>query len=204
MPFIVGLTGGIGSGKSTAAKLFGVLGAAVVDTDAISHALTGPGGSAIPAIREAFGVELLRSDGALDRDRMREAVFSNPAARKRLEGILHPLIRQEAEQQAGSALAPYVVLVVPLLLETGSYRALVQRVLVVDCDPQVQTARVMARSGLARDAVIAIMRAQVGREQRLACADDVIDNSTDVSSLRLQVGKLHALYSRLASEAKNR
>jgi dephospho-CoA kinase len=203
MPFIVGLTGGIGSGKSTAAGMFGTLGAAIVDTDAISHALTGPDGAAIPAIREAFGAELLKPNGGLDRNRMRDAVFSNPDARKRLEGILHPLIRQEAEQQAAVAVAPYVVLVVPLLLETGSFKALVRRVLVVDCDPLVQTARVMARSGLARDAVLAIMRAQLGREQRLAGADDVIDNSTDTATLALQVENLHAFYSRLASAEKN-
>jgi dephospho-CoA kinase len=202
MPFIVGLTGGIGSGKSTAAALFEALGAAVVDTDAISHGLTAPGGSAIPAILEAFGPEVVRPDGGLDRHRMRETVFANSAARKGLEGILHPLIRREAEQEAIAATAPYVVLVVPLLLENGSYRALVQRVLVVDCDPEIQAARVMARSGLARDAVVAIMRAQLGREQRLAGADDVIDNSTDAAALQPQVERLHARYLGLAGAAK--
>jgi len=203
MPFVVGLTGGIGSGKSTAAGMFGALGAAVVDTDAISHALTGPGGGAIAAIREAFGVAILRPDGGLDRGRMRDIVFSDQTARRSLEGILHPLIRREAVEQTVSAIAPYVVLVVPLLLEAGSYRALVQRVLVVDCDPEVQTARVMARSALAREAVIAIMRTQLERMQRLAGADDIIDNSAGASALTSQVAKLHALYLRLATDAKN-
>jgi dephospho-CoA kinase len=204
MPFIVGLTGGIGSGKSTAARIFGELGSAVVDTDAISHSLTGPEGAAMPALREAFGVECVRPDGGLDRAAMRDTVFRDPAARRRLEGILHPLIRREAERQIASAVAPYVLLVVPLLLESGRYLPLLQRVLVVDCEPEIQVRRTMTRSGLTREAVAAIMAAQIDRPARLAGADDVIDNSGDELSLRAQVERLHTAYLRLAADAKSR
>ena len=201
MPFIVGLTGGIGSGKSTAAQMFAELGAAVVDTDAISHALTRPGGAAMPALRDAFGPECTRCDGGLDRVAMREKVFGDATARNRLEGILHPLIRLEAERQIATAVAPYVLLVVPLLLETGRYLALVHRVLVVDCAPEVQVSRTMKRSGLEREAVAAIAATQLDRQSRLAAADDVIDNNRDEHSLRAQVERLHAAYVRLAAEA---
>jgi dephospho-CoA kinase len=204
MPFIVGLTGGIGSGKSTAARIFGELGSAVVDTDAISHSFTGPEGAAMPALREAFGVECVRPDGGLDRAAMRDTVFRDPAARRRLEGILHPLIRREAERQIASAVAPYVLLVVPLLLESGRYLPLLQRVLVVDCEPEIQVRRTMTRSGLTREAVAAIMAAQIDRPARLAGADDVIDNSGDELSLRAQVERLHTAYLRLAADAKSR
>ena len=204
MPYIIGLTGGIGSGKSTAARIFAALGAAVVDTDAISHALTGPGGVAMSALLEAFGAACLQPDGGLDRKAMRERVFADEAARRRLERILHPLIRLEAERQIASTVAPYVLLVVPLLLETGRYRPLIQRVLVVDCDPEVQVTRTMGRSGLTREAVAAIMAAQLDRESRLAAADDIIDNSGDEPALRAQVEQLHATYLRLAAMAKDR
>jgi dephospho-CoA kinase len=204
MRFIVGLTGGIGSGKSTAARIFGELGAAVVDTDAISHALTGPGGAAMSALRDAFGAECVRPDGGLDREAMRKRAFADEIARKRLESILHPLIRLEAERQIDASVAPYIVLVVPLLLETGRYLSLVQRVLVVDCDPEVQIARTMARSHLSRAAVAAIMLAQLGRESRLAGADDIIDNNGDEPALRMQVKQLHATYVKLATGAGDR
>jgi len=204
MPFIVGLTGGIGSGKSTAARMFGDLGAGVVDTDAISHALTGRGGSAIAALRDAFGPGCIGPDGALDRPRMREIVFTNAAARKQLEAILHPLIRSEADRQMQESVAPYVLLVVPLLLEGRGYLSIIQRVLVVDCDPRIQVERVMARSHLAREAVDAIMAAQVDRATRLAAADDILDNSGDEAALLTQVARLHAEYVRLAGAWKNR
>jgi dephospho-CoA kinase len=203
MPFIIGLTGGIGSGKSSAAHIFGELGAGVVDTDAISHALTGPGGTAIAALRDAFGAACIQPDGSLDRAAMRETVFGDAAARNRLEGILHPLIRVEAEQQIAATLAPYVLLVVPLLLETGRYLSLVQRVLVVDCDPEIQIRRTMGRSGLTRHAVAAIMAVQLERASRLAAADDIIDNSGDEAALRAQVERLHATYRTLAATAKD-
>ena len=203
MPYIVGLTGGIGSGKSTAASVFGALGAGVVDTDAISHALTGPRGGAMPLLEEAFGAQCVRPDGGLDRTLMREIVFANTAARRRLEGILHPLIRLEAERQITNATAPYVVLVVPLLLEGRGYLPLIQRVLVVDCDPEVQATRAIERSGLTREAVAAIMAAQIDRTARVASADDIIDNSGDQAALQLQVERLHGEYLRLAGKAKD-
>jgi dephospho-CoA kinase len=200
-PFCVGLTGGIGSGKSTAADLFAALGAAVVDTDAISHALTRAGGESMGPIREAFGAEYIATDGGLDRPRMRERVFSDVAAKARLEAIVHPMIRASARKQVEAARAPYVILVVPLLLETGAYRDLVRRVLVVDCSEARQVERATARSKLAPDAVRAIMAAQMPRAERRALADDVLDNDGDLESLRRQVGPLHSRYLGLARMA---
>ena len=202
MPFIVGLTGGIGSGKSSAARIFQKLGAAIVDADEIAHALTGSRGLAVPIIREQFGQEYVRPDHSLDRDRMRQTVFADGGSRRRLEGILHPLIRHEAEREVAAATTPYVVLVVPLLVESPSYRTLVERVVVVDCDPEIQIARTMARSNLTYDAVAAIMATQADRATRLAAADDVVDNSGDEFSLRLQIERLHPLYLTLAQEKK--
>jgi len=196
--FVVGLTGGIGSGKSAAAEHFARLGAAVVDTDAIAHELTRAGGAAIPAIRAQFGDAVIAPDGAMDRAKMRALVFADPQAKKRLEALLHPMIRAEAERRIAAARAPYVVLVVPLLVESGNYRSRVQRVLVVDCPEALQIARVVARSGLAPAEVEAIIRSQASREARLAAADDVIDNSGDLAALHKQVEKLHALYLALA------
>jgi dephospho-CoA kinase len=153
----------------------------------------------VTALREAFGATCIRPDGSLDRKAMREIVFADTAARKRLEGILHPLIRLEAERQITAAVAPYVLLVVPLLLETGRYLTLVQRVLVVDCDPELQITRTMARSQLSREAVAAIMAAQLDRRARLAAANDIIDNSGDEDALRPQVERLHAVYLQLSA-----
>ena len=202
MAFRVGLTGGIGSGKSRAADMFAELGAGVIDTDAISHELTGPGGAAMSAIAAAFGAEYLRDDGSLDRSRMRSLVFSDAQAREKLQAILHPLIRATSRERIGSAEAPYVMLVVPLLLETGSYRDLLDRVLVVDCDEAQQIARTAARSNLAEDEVRRIMAAQISRSERLRAADDVIVNDGDINGLRRQVEALHRQY--LASAASAR
>lgn len=198
-PFIVGLTGGIGSGKSAAADLFAELGAAIVDTDRIAHSLTTPGGAAMAAIREAFGDGVLSSDGALNRPAMRALAFESPDARKRLEGILHPMIRQESERQCLAASAPYVILAVPLLIESGTYRERVQRLCVVDCPEAVQVARVMQRSGLDEPQVRAIMAAQATRAERLAAADDVVDNAGSLEALREQVTGLHRRYLALAA-----
>lgn len=197
-PFTVGLTGGIGSGKSFAAEMFRNHGAAVVDTDIIARELTRPGGAAMPAIRGAFGSDVIDAQGALDRTAMRELAFADPAQRTRLEAILHPLIRAESAAQVRAANAPYVMLVVPLLVESGTYRERVDRVLVVDCSEQIQVDRVVARNGLTPAAVRAIMVAQATREQRLAVADDLIDNSGDLDSLRRQVSALDGEYRRLA------
>lgn len=199
MPYCVGLTGGIGSGKSSAARLFAEWGAGVIDVDDISHALTRPGGAAIAAIRDAFGPEAIASDGSLDRARMRERVFADAGAKSRLEAILHPLIGLQAREQVAHAAQPYVMLVVPLLLERDTYRDVIQRVVVVDCTEQTQIDRTMRRSGLTQAAVRAIMSAQLPRTDRLAKADDVINNDGDEAQLRRQVAALHARYLELAA-----
>lgn len=194
---IVGLTGGIGSGKSAAAECFAKLGAAVVDTDAIAHELTGPGGAAMPALKSAFGQAVMAADGRLDRETMRRQAFADADTRKRLEAILHPMIRARSDARCIDALAagaPYVVLVVPLLVESGAYEGRVGRVVVVDCDDEVRIARVMARSGLARAEVERIMAAQASRAQRLAVADDVIDNNGSLDLLGEQIAQLHDRY----------
>jgi dephospho-CoA kinase len=189
----VGLTGGIGSGKSAAADEFARLGATVVDTDAIAHELTEAGGSALPEIARIFGKDFIR-EGKMDRQRMRERVFSDPAAKTRLEGLLHPMIREESKRRIAAAAGPYVVHVVPLLIESPDYRRRVDRVLVVDAPEATQLARVRARSRLPEDEVRAIIRTQAAREARLAAADDVIDNSGPLDALRNQVAALHQKY----------
>lgn len=203
--FAVGLTGGIGSGKSTVAERLQALGAAVVDTDALAHELTAPGGAAMPAIEEAFGAEFVTPSGALDRARMRALVFSEPQAKRRLESILHPLIRDLTERRAAMAgTAPYVVLTIPLLIETGRWRERVDRVLVVDCSAATQIARVRSRSGLAEEQVRAIIDQQATRNERLAAADDVLVNEGAASDLAPRAARLHALYMRLAAARPRR
>ena len=196
MTFIVGLTGGIGSGKSAVADLFAAHGVAVVDTDAVAHALTTPGGAAMPAIRAEFGDGVVSPDGALDRAAMRRIVFADPAARKRLEAILHPMIRSESERRvtAGALHAPYVILMVPLLVESGDYRTRVDRIAVVDCAEATQIARVMSRNKLAREEVERILAAQATRAERLAAADDVIDNDGSLTDLPHRIERLHRQY----------
>lgn len=193
-PLVVGLTGGIGSGKSLVAELFREHGVAIVDTDVIARELTGPGGAAMPAIRAAFGESVIDVRGALDRAAMRALAFGDPAQRERLEAILHPMIRRQSGEEVAAASAPYVMLVVPLLVESGTYRERVDRVLVVDCSERTQLGRVMARNALAADAVRAIMAAQATRAERLAAADDVIDNEGDFAALRRQVDELDRRY----------
>jgi len=202
--FVVGLTGGIGSGKSAVAELFARQGVAVVDTDAIAHQLTGVHGAALPALRAAFGEDAMTPEGALDRAAMRGRVFADETERKRLEAILHPLIRQESERRiaaAASADCPYVLLVVPLLIESGDYRERVDRILVVDCAPAIQVCRVMARNGWSQDAVERILALQSSREKRLAAADDVIANDGELAALLPQVEHLHDMYLELARHA---
>jgi dephospho-CoA kinase len=199
MPFTVGLTGGIGSGKSAAAQVFEELGATVIDTDAIAHDLTGPGGAGIEPIRAAFGADYITAEGALARPRMRELVFADAAKKHRLEVILHPLIRERSDELVRAARSPYVILMVPLLIESGNYRGRCQRILVVDCPEELQIERVIARSGIAAAQVRAIMQAQVSRTARIAAADDVIDNSGNPAQLRRQVEALHLNYLQLAA-----
>ncbi len=190
----IGLTGGIGCGKTTVANLFAARGATLVDTDLIAHAMTAPGGPAMAAIAAQFGPAFLAPDGALDRAAMRSLVFSDPPARQRLEAILHPLIRAEAEAQALAATGLYVIFVVPLLLESGAWRDRVARILAIDCSEATQVARVVARNGLPEAQVRAIMANQVSRAERLAAADDIIDNDGGIDSLVPQVDALHARY----------
>jgi dephospho-CoA kinase len=203
MPFTVGLTGGIGSGKTTVANLFAARGAGVVDADEISRALTGPAQPAVDQIVRAFGPQFATADGGLDRQRMRDLVFSDAAARKNLESILHPLIRQETARQLRACTAAYAMLVVPLLIESGTYRTRTDRVAVVDCEPEIQVSRVMLRSGLTRDEVLAIIASQIPRVQRLAAADDVIRNDGDLAALERQVAALHSRYLELAAARKS-
>ncbi len=191
---MVGLTGGIGSGKTTVANHFAELGVTLVDTDLIAHQLTGPGGMAMPAIQAEFGAGVIAADGRLDRAAMRQLAFSDPAARRRLEAILHPLIRQESERQLAAATSAYAILVVPLLVEGGRPRERAQRVLVVDCQPQTQIERVMKRNNLPREQVEAILAAQASRAQRLAAADDLIDNDGAPDTLAERVLALHQRY----------
>ncbi len=198
MPLVIALTGGIGSGKSTVAAILGELGAGIIDTDEIAHRLTAPGQPGARAIGTQFGAEYLRADGALDRDRMRQLVFSDPAARQKLEAILHPMIRAEVNAAVHATQAPYVVIVVPLLIETGAYRDLARRILVVDCSEELQLARVIQRSGLTAAAAQAIMANQVGRAERLGHADDVVRNEMGLAGLRAEVAALHGRYLDLA------
>ena len=198
--FVVGLTGGVGSGKSTAADMFAELGAGIVDTDRISHELTAPGGAAIPALRDAFGADYIAVNGALDRAKMRSLVFGDPAARQKLEAILHPAIRAEARARISGSDRPYVIVVVPLLLETGGYRDLTDRVLVVDCAEEQQLKRTAQRSGVGEEAARAIMAAQLARAERLARADDVLSNGGSIEDLRRDAARLHARYLDLARQ----
>jgi dephospho-CoA kinase len=200
-PYVVGLTGGIGSGKTTVAKLFETLGAGLVDTDEIAHELTRPGAAALERIRRRFGDDYLTNQGTLDRARLRALVFRDPAARRDLEAILHPLIRAEASERVRASPASYVILVVPLLIETGAWSDQVQRMLVVDCDENTQIQRTMARSGLSADEVRAIMATQAERAQRLEAADDIILNDGGLAELGEQVRRLHARYLVLAHPA---
>lgn len=198
--FVVGLTGGIGSGKSTVADLFVEQGATLVDTDAIAHELTGVGGAAMPALVAEFGAAVAAVDGAMDRAAMRQLVFADPSARVRLEGILHPLIRQLSAERCRAAGSPYVILAVPLLVESGTYRERCDRIVVVDCPESLQIERVMARNGMLVDEVKAIMAVQATRQQRLAVANDVVVNDADQAKLHAQVAVLHRKYLMLSAE----
>ncbi|MDR6385650.1 dephospho-CoA kinase [Paraburkholderia caribensis] len=197
--FAVGLTGGIGSGKSTVADLFAKRGVTLVDTDVIAHRITAPQGLAMPSIATEFGPSFVAEDGSLDRARMRALVFSDETARKRLEAITHPLIRAETERQRQQAPGPYVIVVVPLLVESGSWKTRVNRVLAIDCSVETQIARVMRRNAFTREQVLAIIARQATREARLAAADDVIVNDNrSLEELDVDVDQLHRTYVSLA------
>lgn len=202
--FAVGLTGGIGSGKTTVADLFAKHGVAVVDTDVIAHRVTAPGGAAMPLIEQAFGAPFVAPDGSLDRAKMRALVFSDSEAKAKLEAITHPLIRAETEREREAATGPYVVIVVPLLVESGAWKTRVDRVLVVDCGIETQIARVMRRNAFSREQVLAIIARQATREARLAAADDVVVNdATPIEQLASEVRRLHRRYVGLARAASH-
>lgn len=197
--FSIGLTGGIGCGKTTVSDLFAARGAAIIDTDQIAHQLTTPNGLAIQAIVAEFGPDFLGPDGAMDRAKMRALVFSDAAAKKRLEAILHPLINSQTQFAASQAQGDYLIFVVPLLVESGKWKTRVARILVIDCPEPLQIARVMQRSGLLASQVEAIMATQVPRSVRVAAADDIIINDGDSAALVPQVERLHAMYRDLAA-----
>jgi dephospho-CoA kinase len=191
-PLRIGLTGGIGSGKSTVAAMWVACGAVLVDTDAIAHSLTAPGGAAVPALAREFGPDILAADGAMDRARMRAMAFGDPSARRRLESILHPMIGDEAQRQAGLAGRRPVVFDVPLLSAASPWRQRVERLLVVDCSEDMQLRRVMQRSGWSAEQVQRVMAQQVPRAARRAIADAVIFNEgLALDALQAQV---HALW----------
>ena len=194
MSLIIGLTGGIGSGKTSATKFFSAEGVAVIDADTIAHELTGAQGAAIPNIKEYFGSNFITKDGKLDRKKMRSRIFSDINSRKKLEGILHPLIRTEVMHHIETTASPYIIIVVPLLLETGDYCETVIRILVVDSNEEQQISRAISRGGLNKEEVRAIMATQKSRQERLNQADDVIVNDTDISSLQEKVKLQHHIY----------
>lgn len=199
---VVGLTGGIGSGKSTVAERFRALGATVVDTDEISRRLTGASGAAIERLRAEFGAKYVTAEGSLDRAAMRALAFEDPTARARLEAILHPAIRAAADEALAAASGPYAIVVVPLLYETRGYVDRARRVLVVDCPEDLQVERTAARSGLSPAQVRSIMAAQWPRWRRLQMADDVVWNGGGSAALAPQCERLHRRYAELATPAR--
>jgi dephospho-CoA kinase len=197
---IVALTGGIGSGKSTAARLFSDLGVPLIDTDRIARELTAPGGAVMPEILQRFGTGMVGQEGGLDRTKMRALILSDPRAKAHLEGLLHPRILAECQRRIASIDTAYALLIVPLLLESEGFRELAQRVLVVDCLPGQQVERSLARGGLNAEEVRGFIQAQASRAERLAIADDILDNSRDLEYLRAQVETLHPKYLELAKQ----
>ena len=198
-PWVIGLTGGIGSGKTTVAECFKARGIAVIDVDTIAHQITAAGGEAIPLIVQSFGAQVIAADGSLDRQKMRDIVFEDPQQRQRLEAMLHPMIRAISDRQVATASSAYVVLAIPLLIESGNPRERVKRIVVVDCPESLQIERVMKRSGLSESRVRSMMQAQASRAQRLAVADAVIVNDAGLEAVDAQVEALHL---RFMSEAQ--
>ena len=195
----IGLTGGIASGKSTVANLFAALGVPIVDTDVLAREVVEPGSPLLREITGHFGAQVLSGDGSLDRQELRKRIFADPAERQWLEALLHPAIRELTDARCEAASGPYVIVAIPLLVETAGSKRF-DRVLVVDCDPELQLARLMARDGIRRDEALRMLAAQASRDERLAVADDVIRNDGDLASLRDQVAILHAGY---VAAAKN-
>ena len=200
---VVGLTGGIAAGKSTATAFFRERGVPVIDADEVAREVVAPGTPGLAAVVDAFGPQVLQADGTLDRRRLRDIVFADPAQRRRLENILHPLIQDEIRAQLQRLSAPYCILAVPLLVESPALRALVHRVLVIDVPVEVQIARLMQRDRMTAAQCQAMLAAQASRTQRLEGADDVVDNATDIDTLRRQLERLHTHYLELARRAPN-
>jgi len=194
---LVGLTGGIASGKSTVAELFSALGIDIIDTDHLAHLITGPGGAAIPAIIETFGEAYIEEHGALNRVRMRADVFKVPEHRKQLEEIMHPLIRDAVEHKLASVHSTYAMVVVPLLYESQFFQNRLDRLLVVDCEEEIQYQRALKRTGMTSEILGGIVKAQANRVQRLSIADDVIKNDADLDGLKRQVEAMHLQYENL-------
>ena len=197
----VGLTGGIASGKTTVANLFGDLGAVLIDTDVIARDVVMPGTLGLAAVEKRFGLDVLNEDGTLDRRALRRIVFADSGKRLDLEGILHPLIREETARQMNTAGGPYQMVIVPLLVESPT-RHVMDRILVVDCDESVQLDRLLLRDTESEQQARNIIAAQASREERLSIADDVIDNGLDLDSTRAQVTQLHQMYLSLAATTK--
>jgi dephospho-CoA kinase len=196
----IGLTGGIASGKSTVASLFAALGVPIIDTDLLSREVVAPGSALLRQITDHFSMQVQSSDGTLNRQELRKRIFEDPEQRKWLEALLHPAIRELTDARSEAATGPYVIVAIPLLVETDG-AARFDRVLVVDCDPDLQLARLMARDGTRREDALRILAAQAPRAARLAVADDVIHNDGDLASLRDQVAGLHAEYVAAAKAA---
>ena len=196
--YVVGLTGGVGSGKSTVAELFAKLGVTIADADQAARTVVQPGSPALQEIEQAFGPEVLLQDGTLDRAAMRKRIFANQQERKKLEAITHPKIKEEIQRQLAAAKGSYAILVVPLLLETG--QELADRILVVDAPEEQQINRTIKRDNSSRQQVVSMLKAQASRSERLRQADDVIDNSKDPDQLPQQVEQLHRKYLGLAGE----
>lgn len=197
----VGVTGGLGAGKTTVTELFAHYGVPVIDTDEISRELTTQDGAAIPRIREAFGASVFKADGSLDRDALRSRILDDDSVRQQLEAILHPLIRDEAERRLARLDARYVLVVVPLLVETGAYDRYLDRVLVVDCSEETQVQRALSRGGWSEAEIRGMMDKQVNRQARLDRADDVINTECNLGVLRGRVAVLHEKYLALALQA---
>jgi len=197
---VVGLTGGIAAGKSTATAFFQERGVPVIDADEVARDVVAAGTPGLAAVAAAFGAQILQANGTLDRRRLREVVFADPAERRRLEAILHPLIQTEIRARLQQVRGPYCILAVPLLIESAALRALVHRVLVIDVPVEVQVARLMQRDGMSAEQCQAMLAAQASRARRLEAADDVVDNATDVTALQRQLDSVHARYLELAGQ----
>lgn len=197
--FTLGITGGIGSGKTSVSNFFSEFGASIIDTDVIAHDLCKPNGIAISSIRSQFGESFIQDDGAMNRSKMRELIFNDAQAKQQLESILHPLIRQQTELMVSKSTGLYAILVIPLLIESKQWIDRLDRILVIDCEEETQILRVMRRNSFEREQVLQIMAMQVSRHERLQYADDVINTENNFAHIRQQVAQLHAKYIHLCA-----